>query len=159
MRRTARLLFQSLLLSSLVVSSAAMAFDASVASRLDARGIKYTVDDDGDYRVVYSYTTENRTQLVYVSGGTESIGNFTIREVFAPAAVVERDGVGARALELLADSAKKKIGNWEIRGDVLYFVIKLQDGVDATQLEQAMDIAAESADDMEITFSGDTDDL
>ncbi len=159
MRRTARLLFQSLLLSSVVASSAAMAFDASVASRLDARNINYTVDEDGDYQVVYSYTKENRTQLVYVSGSTESIGNFTIREVFAPAALLERDGVGARALELLADSSKKKIGNWEIRGDVLYFVIKLPDGIDAEQLEQAMDIAAETADDMEITFSGDTDDL
>jgi hypothetical protein len=43
--------------------------------------------------------------------------------------------------------------------DVLYFVIKLPDSADAAELESAMDIAAETADDMEIKFSGNRDDL
>ena len=134
--------------------------DASVQARLDARGVKYEIDDDGDYKVTYSYREEGRTQLVFVSGGTENIRGFTVREVFAPAGRVERDGIdGRKALELLADNRRKKIGDWELAGDVLYYVIKLPDSVDAATLKSAMDIAAETADDMEIELSGDLDAL
>lgn len=152
-------LFCTLLLAG-ALSPAAQAEDGSVKSRLDARGVKYTVDGDGDFKVTYNYSKENRTQLVFVSGSTESVGGFTIREVFAPAAQVEEDGIdGAKALELMGDSRKSKLGSWELSGDVLYYVIKLPDSIDAAQLESAMDIAAETADDMEIKLSGDRDDL
>ena len=143
-----------------VASPAAMAWDASVASRLDSRGIQYTVDDDGDYLVTYNYAKEGRTQLVFVSGRTESIGGFSVREVFSPAARVSRDGItGAKALELLAESRQFKLGGWELDGDVLLYVIKLPDAIDAAQLNSALDIAAQSADDMEIQLSGDLDEL
>ena len=156
MRQNARLLAASMLLSGVVLSPVALA-DASVQTRLDARGVKYEVDADGDYKVTYSYKSEGRTQLVFVSGKTESVGGFKVREVFAPAA---KDGIsGAKAIELMGESRSNKIGSWELQGDVLYFVIKLPDSVDAAQLESAMDIAAQTADDMEIELSGDEDAL
>lgn len=149
-----------LLIATVAFAPAAQAEDASVKSRLDTQGVKYEVDQDGDFKVTYNYSKEGRTQLVFVGGKTESVAGFTIREVFSPAARVEKDGInGAKALELLAESRKNKFGSWEIGGDVLYFVIKLPDNVSAKQLEAAMDIAAETADDMEIEFSGDRDDL
>jgi hypothetical protein len=136
------------------------AADASVAKRLDERGIKYEVDGDGDYKVTYNYAKEGRTQLVFVSGGTQSVGGFTVREVFSPAARVAADGInGAKALELISESRTNKLGAWEVAGDVLYFVIKLPDELSAAELESAMDIAAQAADDMEIEISGDRDDL
>jgi hypothetical protein len=161
MRSSYRLaLSLSLLLGSGALVPAAFAQDASVKSRLDAQGIKYTVDEDGDYRVTYNYSKEGRTQLVFVGGKTESVAGFTIREVFAPAARVDKDGVnGTKALELLEHSRRNKFGSWEIAGGVLYFVIKLPDSVNGKQLEAAMDIVAEVADDMEIELSGDRDDL
>jgi len=138
----------------------ALASDASVKSRLDARGIKYQIDDDGDYKVTYNYAKEGRTQLVFVSGGTEDVGGFKVREVFSPAGRVEKDDIdGAKALELLAESRKNKLGSWEIAGDVLYFVAKLPDTLNAAQLESVMDIVAETADNMELEISGDRDDL
>lgn len=134
--------------------------DSSVASRLDARGMRYEIDGDGDYKVVYNYAEEGRTQLAFVSGRTEDIAGFRIREVFAPAARLDQDGVdGARALALLEDSRQQKLGAWEVAGDVLYFVIKLPDSVDAAALETALDIVAQVADDKEIEFSGDRDEL
>ncbi|KAF1709802.1 hypothetical protein CSC70_08880 [Pseudoxanthomonas kalamensis DSM 18571] len=148
------------LFSALLPAAPVLARDASVEARLDARGVKYVLDEDGDYKVTYSYSSEGRTQLVFVSGGTESVDGFAIREVFSPAARVADDGIdGARALALLAESRASKLGSWEIGGDILYFVIKLPDGVSAVELEQAMDIAAQTADDMEIELSGDKDDL
>ncbi|MGJ4729159.1 hypothetical protein [Luteimonas sp. SDU101] len=150
-----------LVAAALAVLTAAPAMaDSSVTSRLDARGMKYEVDEDGDYKVVYNYAEEGRTQLVFVSGRTEDVAGFRIREVFAPAARLEQDGIdGARALTLLEDSRTQKLGAWEAAGDVLYFVIKLPDSVDAAALEAALDIAAQVADDKEIEFSGDRDEL
>ncbi len=157
MRQNARSIAVSMLLLGVVLSPAASAVDASVETRLDARGIKYEVDADGDYKVTYSYKSEGRTQLVFVSGRTESVGGFKVREVFAPAA---KDGInGAKAIELMGESRTNKIGSWELLGDVLYFVIKLPDSVNASELESAMDIAAQTADNMEIKLSGDEDAL
>ena len=62
-------------LCSILPATPALA-DASVAARLDARGVRYVVDEDGDYKVTYNYASEGRTQLAFVSGGTESVGGF-----------------------------------------------------------------------------------
>jgi hypothetical protein len=149
-----------LILALAAPAAAQKAGDASVARRLDARGLTYKVDDDGDFKVTYSYSKEQRTQLVFVSGRTESVGGFKIREVFSPAALVDKDGIdGKKALELMAESHQNKLGGWELSGNVLYFVVKLPDNIDAAELESAMDIAAETADDMEQKISGDRDDL
>lgn len=132
----------------------------SVESRFDAAGMKYVKDDDGDYKVTYNYSKEGRTQLVFVSGKTETVGAFEIREVFSPAARISKDGIDAdKALELMQKSRSYKLGAWEITGDVLYFVLKMPESMSASELESAMDIAAETADDMELEISGDRDDL
>jgi hypothetical protein len=150
----------SLLSVVLATPSPARASDNSVKGRLESRGLKYEVDNDGDFKVTYSYSKEGRTQLVFVSGGAQSVGGFQIREIFSPAARVAKDGIdGKKALELMAESRKNKVGSWELEGDVLYFVLKLPDNMDAAQLESAMDVAAQTADDMELEISGDRDDL
>jgi len=159
MRRALPIVLPLLLLSGLAPLDA-WARDGSVASRLDSRGIKYVVDEDGDYRVTYNYEQEGRTQLVFVSGRTENLAGFSVREVFAPAARVGRDGLDAdRMRTLLEESRRQKLGSWELGGDVLYFVVKLPDGIDAAQLEAAMDVAAQVADDKEIELSGGLDEL
>lgn len=138
----------------------AAAEDASVATRLDREGLEYQVDDDGDYKVMFNYTDEGRTQLAFVSGETQTVAGLTIREIFSPAGRVKQDGIGGKkALELLEASAQMKLGSWEIRGDVLYLVIKVLDGASSSELSSLLDIAAGAADDMEIELSGERDDL
>ncbi len=138
----------------------AAAEDASVAKRLDREGLKYEVDNDGDYKLTFNYSKEGRTQLVFVSGTTQTVSGLTVREVFSPAGRVEKDGIGGKAaLELLSASGQLKMGSWEIRGDVLYFVIKVLDSATSSELSSMLDIAAETADDKEIELSGDRDDL
>jgi hypothetical protein len=133
--------------------------DASVTKRLNALGIKYEIDNESDFKITYSYTKENRTQLVFVSNRAESIKGFTVREIYSPAARVEKDRInGDKALMLLEESRGNKLGSWEIKSDVLYFVIKMPETIEAKQLEALMDIAAESADDMELELTG-RDDL
>ena len=142
------------------VAPPARAADASVESRLAARGIKWEIDEDGDYKVTYSYKKEGRTQLVFVAGHVEELPGMKVRTVFAPAARVSKDGVdGAMALKLLHESNRQKLGDWEIGGDILYFVIKLPDSADAATLEQAMDLVAETADNKELELTGAKDEL
>lgn len=143
-----------------LASFPATAGDSAVEARLTARGLKYSIDDDGDYKVILDFTSEGRTQLVYVSGGTEDVSGISVREVFAPAANIKTDGInGAKALDLLRESRTKKIGAWEISGDYLYYVIKIPDNVDAAQLAAAIRVAGSIADDKEIELSGKADRL
>ena len=123
-----------------LASLPATASDAAVEARLTARGLKFTTDEDGDYKVVLNFSSENRTQLVYVSGTTDGV-------------------TAAMALDLLRESRTKKIGAWEISGDYLYYVIKIPDNVDAAQLGAAIRVAGSIADDKEIELSGDADNL
>jgi hypothetical protein len=132
--------------------------DASVKKRLDERGMKYEVYEDGDFKLTFSYKQDSRSQLVFISGSTESVGVFDIREVFAPALkLADFPLSGPKTKELLESSGEYKLGSWEIRGEVLYYVIKLPDTVDAEELESALEIAAEAADDMELELSGKDD--
>ena len=148
--------------AALAVSASFLAQAASptVEARLKSAGIQYVTDEDGDFKVTYNYSKEGRTQLVFVSGSTQEVGSFEVREIFSPAGRVGTDGISnAKAMELIENNRKYKLGAWEISGDVLYFVIKLPESLSAKELESAMDIAAETADDMEIELSGDRDDL
>ena len=134
--------------------------DASVEARLDARGIKYDIDKDGDYTITISYDKDGRSQLVFVSGTVETVAGLVIREVYASAGKVKEDGIdGTKALKLLAESFEKKVGGWELSGNTLLYVIKLPDSIDASGLESAIKIAAEIADDKEIELSGKKDAL
>ncbi|MGI8560516.1 MAG: hypothetical protein ACR2J7_03580 [Luteimonas sp.] len=51
-----------------------------MAARLDARGIGYEVNAEGDGRIAYSWRAEDRPQLVFVGGRTEAAGNLRIRD-------------------------------------------------------------------------------
>ena len=143
-----------------LLGNAAHAEDASVANRLNESGMSYEVDDDGDFKLIYSYSKEGRTQIVFVASKTETVNSLTIREVFAPALDISEHGLtGETAIELLNDSSTIKLGSWEIRSDVLYLVAKVREPLNADDLVSVMDAVAESADDMEIKLTGGGDDL
>lgn len=138
----------------------AKADDGWAKKRLEQIGMKFEVDKDGDYKVTISFNKEKRTQMVFVSGATESVGGMTIRKIFSPAGTVATDGIdGAKAIELMRDSRSNKIGSWEIEGANLYLVVKLPDALTAAQLQAVMMVAGSLADDMEIKLSGDRDAL
>ena len=144
-----------LLVGGLSVFSANAATEDTVKQRLDERSVKFEIDGDGDYKVLYSFTKEKRSQLVFVSGKTETLRTLTIREIFSPSANLKTAGIDdKKALELLMSSRKNKLGSWEVSNDVLYLVIKIPDNINALDLEAAMDNAAEIADDMELKLTG-----
>lgn len=152
----------SLLLATGLLSAPLPAYaeDAGVKRRLDQNGMRYEIDQDGDFKVTVKFAKERRSQMVFVSGATETVSGFTIRRIFSPAGSLATDGIdGKKALELLRSSRTNKLGSWEIEGANLYLVVKLPDTLTAPQLQAAMMLAASLADDMEIKLSGSRDAL
>lgn len=144
----------------LAAATPAAAQDKGLEAKLNAQGIKYEIDEDGDYKLGVSWSNEGRSQLVFVSGRTETVGGITVREVFSPAAIVKQHDVdGAKALALLEASGQTKLGSWEIRGGVLYYVAKVFDDITAKELDTVINIVSESADDKEIELTSGKDDL
>lgn len=134
--------------------AAATAAHASVKARLDASNLRYEIDEDGDYKMVYSYADEGRSQLVFVSGRTEQAGDLHIREVFAPVAKVGAEGLdAATANALLRDNYSKILGHWALTDPHLFYVIQVPDSIDAAGLKKVMDIVAQVADDKEIELT------
>jgi hypothetical protein len=130
--------------------------DSSVKRKLDSAGVKYEVDKDGDYKITFTFD-DKRSQIVFVNGQPDTIDNLVMRKVYAPAAKVDEDGVGGKALDLLRDSHLYKAGNWEVEGNYLLFTVKLDDAADAQQLAKAVKLAAAAADTEEKELSGNRD--
>ena len=144
------------LLAAMGFAAPAHAADAAVEKRLEALGMKPSTDEDGDYRVVYDYSGEGRTQLVYVAGRTLLVKGQEVRKIFSPAAVLSAGKVtGEVALELLGESGSSAYGGWEVRSGVLFYAIEVPEPLTAAQLKTAMDICAELADNKELELSGD----
>lgn len=134
-----------------IVSSA----EDTLAQRLDAQGVGYERDEDGDYRVIFVWQQENRSQQAFVAGSAHVLGDSAVREVFSPAAPVPEGGFSAEQADmLLRDSQRNILGGWEIAGDTLFYVIKLHDDADGARFEQALEVAAQLADDMELQLTG-----
>jgi hypothetical protein len=143
-----------------LAATPALANKAPVEAKLKERKINYEIDKDGDFKIVYNYEKDKRTQLLYISGGTETLDGMQIREILSPAARLKEDNInGDAAIELMKHSATRKLGSWEIRGNTVYYVIKFPDSISAVDMETMMDVAASAADDKEKEFSGNKDDL
>ena len=129
----------------------------SFKQKLDQTGLKYEMDKDGDYKILFNVGDTKRTQLVYVSGDTQTIGGLVIREFFAPAAKVSVAVDGAKALELLAESHRKKVGSWEIHGDGLNYTAKVSDSISAKDARSLLETIVNIADEAEAKLTGKDD--
>lgn len=129
--------------------------DPVVARQLDGLGYKYTVDDDGDYKLTFELDN-GRSQLAYVLSPVEAFGEFKVREVWAPAYRAP-DGdqfPAAVANRLLEDSHSSKLGGWVKQGNMAVFVVKVDADATADQLDDAIDFVLRSADEMEKDLTG-----
>lgn len=126
--------------------------DQRVRSALREAGLKYDMDEDGDFKLEFD-VGGGRTQLVWINNATNQWNNMEIREVFAYGYRGE-DPLGKPAmLQLLQENARKKAGAWEIiqSGDtwIASFNIKVSADCDADCLETVVKGAASTADEME----------
>ena len=136
-----------------LTASVAHAADASVEARLDARGVKYVVDEDGDYKMVFDMD-DGRSQLAFVRSTVEEFGKHKIREIWSPAynAKTKQFPV-AVANRLLEDSQDAKMGGWVKQESTAMFVVKIDADATSDQLSDAIDAAIRTADAMELELT------
>lgn len=157
--RVSRKLTLAVLAIALALPAAAGTPDPLVKRMLDAKGTNYTVDDDGDFKIVIEYSDDNdRTQLVYVRSAVETYQSHRVREIWSAAYKAPTDQFPqAIANRLLAASHEMKLGGWVKQDRYAVFVVKLPAEASADDLRSAVSYAAGMADDMEkeLTSGGD----
>ena len=152
---TARLVLGTLGAAALLAPLPTQAEDNSVKSRLDSVGQKYEIDKDGDFKLVFNFTGEKRTQLVFVSGAASAVaGGLQVRNIYSAVAKVKEDEIAGKAADLLAANNRYKIGAYEIGGQYAWFSIKIPDNATGAQLLDAIQTVASVADDKEKELSG-----
>ena len=138
----------------------ARAADPALEALLRAAELPFEVDKDGDYKIVYDWSKDKRSQLVYISGTTEELDGVPLYEIFSPAKEMGDEPIDpALARRLLEKNAQYKFGAWEISGKTLYFGGKVPAGIPAARFETLVDVVAGTADDMELELTPGKDDL
>jgi hypothetical protein len=79
--------------------------DPRVEKALKKLGLKYKVNEDGDFKLVFAIE-DNRTQVVIISSTTETLGKMEIREVWSPIAKFASNPPCDLSLELLEKHGK-----------------------------------------------------
>jgi hypothetical protein len=128
--------------------------DSSIKRRLDGVGQKYEIDKDGDFKITLSFTEDKRSQIVFVEGTPYDVAGVQVRNIFAPVAKVDEDGVAGKAVELLKANNGYKLGAYEIEGSILILSLKIPEAATGEQLQKAVRLAASVADNKEIELSG-----
>ena len=153
----ARLMLGTCTAAALMAPVPTQAEDSSLKRRLDGIGQKYEIDKDGDFKITLSFSDDKRTQIVFVEGTPYDVAGVQVRNIFAPVAKVDEDGVAGKAEELLKANNGYKIGAYEIEGKFLMLSLKIPEAASGEQLQKAIRLAASVADNKEIEFSGKRD--
>ena len=150
----ARLALGTCTAAALMAPLPTQAEDSSIKRRLEGVGQKYEIDKDGDFKITLSFTDDKRTQIVFVEGASYDVAGVQVRNIFAPVAKVDEDGVAGKAVELLKANNGYKIGAYEIEGNFLMLSLKIPEAATGEQLQKAIRLAASMADNKEIELSG-----
>lgn len=133
--------------------------DASLGKKLDALGLKYEVDADGDYKLLFE-VENGRSQIVWVRSPVETLGNMRIREVLSiagkspkPKSSEEVVSTAVVATAALLDASKKKLGGWVLKGaddtQTFYYVAQIPADVSGDDLKSVVVSVAQSTDGFE----------
>jgi len=110
--------------------------DQRVEKALKKLGLKYTVDKDGDFKLVLA-TEGDRTQVVFINSRTETLRKMEIREIWSPAAKFSSKPPSALSQALLEKNGSFKIGSYAYKkaGDVYVLVFHAQISANASAEE------------------------
>ncbi len=136
--------------------------DPRVEKQLQALGLKYQVDKDGDYKLVFQ-AGDNRTQVVFINSATNKVSGVEIREIWSPAYVGKEPPSGELLQKVLEDSQKRTLGSWQLMVNkdrsqfVLNYAVKLPVEGDDALVKVACGVCAQTADKLENEISGKDD--
>jgi hypothetical protein len=131
--------------------------DKRAKKALDKADLKYTVDADGDFQVVFSYD-DDRSQAVFMKSATEKVGAIEVREVFSYAYRSKDPLPTGAAVDALKDNTTRKIGAWELlEGNgkqALSFSVKIDAVTGPDALVTILRAVAQTADEREKELLG-----
>jgi hypothetical protein len=141
-----------IVLTTVGMAKEAAKVDGRVKAALEKMDWKYTVDEDGDFKVVMKLE-DGRTQLAWITSNVEMVGGLEIREVLSPGYAVKGALSAEVANQLLMDSSSRKLGSWRVVKDqdksLALFSVKVNASLSPEDLETALMVALQSADEME----------
>ncbi len=91
--------------------------DSRIKNLLDQTSLKYEVDSDGDFKLLYEYD-DGRSHIVFVNSKTETYGGMEIREIWSVGYMTPDDGdsVSGKVSEnLIRANSRAKLGAWQIQ--------------------------------------------
>ena len=131
--------------------------DSRVSKALDQLELRYEIDEDGDFKLLFEVENE-RTQLVYIISATEDYRNLKVREIWSFAYETEGGAFPAPVANmLLEDTFDKKLGAWTKVGNRATFITRLPADADADTLYSTVMITMHVADQMEQRLTPDLD--
>lgn len=135
--------------------------DPRVREILAGADLKYTVNPDGNYKIIFD-AGSGRTQILFVESNIETLAGLEIREVWSPIGqTTEGSFPQAIADRLLRVGGALKVGAVEVvtvdGKPTAYFSAKVPASLNAEQLLKVIDAVATTADENEnALFGGDT---
>ena len=90
--------------------------DSRVKSRLDELGLKYKIDEDGDFRVLFSFE-DGRKHEGFILSETSRFEGLEIREVISVGHVSDGPLDADLANAFLIFNSNVKFGAWQIRSN------------------------------------------
>ncbi len=134
--------------------------DARIKSQLAELEYKYEVDEDNDFKLVFTVADSERSQVVYVRSPVETYGTHAVREIWSPGYASPKDEFpGSVANRLLEASSAAKLGSWVKQGRNAVFVVQIAADASSAELDDAIDLAVSLADEMEAELTPGKDDL
>ncbi|MCX8111584.1 MAG: hypothetical protein N3E49_00080 [Bacteroidia bacterium] len=136
--------------------------NSKVQDLLNQAGLQYTVDKDGDYKLIFRLRS-GRTQVLFINSTVEVMAGESIIEIWSPSYL--QPEIDEEMLKrLLLDSGGRKIGAWEVasspRGKVAAFKVKLPlTSLTPSFLRAVCEGVVSTADEMENKLSPNSDDF
>jgi hypothetical protein len=131
--------------------------DARIEKLLQDADIKYTVDNEGDFKL-YTRVRDNRLQAVWIISEVQSVGSLQVRQVWSIGYVSDTPLAPDLVTRLLEQNAKLKLGAWQVRkmGNKYVAVFAAQVGADVDKftLLTCLSAVATTADDLELELTG-----
>ncbi len=126
--------------------------DKRVREDLNELGLKFSIDDDGDFRL-HNEVADDRSQLIWVISNTSKLRELEVREVWSIGYKTSTPFSAKLATRLLSENCETKVGAWQMRkmGEnyVAVFSAQIAADADAETLETIIDAVAQTADNLE----------
>jgi len=138
--------------------------DARVRERLEQTDLKFEIDEDGDFKLLFEYD-DDRSQIVFINSETETYEDLEIREIWAVGYVPDEENGKVPAdvsANLIRANSQIKMGAWQVQklGDkeVGVFRATISANADKETILDTLRLVGISADEKEAELLG-SDDL